>query len=220
MTVDVVHPLEEIDVQHRARQRRPGTFDPGPFPLERLVEDALGGQSGERVGSGELPQTPLEFEHAGAGAHPRQKLALVDRLGQEVVRSGLQTPDHLRRRRLHREKQDVDVARQVHLANPAAQRQPVHVRHFPIGDQEIGAVRLDRRRAPPGRHLPHWYGSRRVPAISTRYAAWPGRHRPEARSPDTNSWNPRSMMLSTQVRQIGGRSPLVNTSLRTVRKAG
>jgi len=127
-----------------------------PFAGEALEEDAAGGQSGEGIAVGQLAELALQLQDPGPGPHPRQELRPMDRLAHELIGAHVQSGDRLVGRALGGEEEDEHVMRQVQPAHPAAQLQAVHVRHVPVGDEEVRAFRLHGLQGlAPVAHLAH-----------------------------------------------------------------
>ncbi len=114
-----------------------------PFLFQGFVERPLCEQSRQEVGVGHQAQLPLQFEHARARLQASQQFAFGDRLGKEVVGAAFQSGDHLGRPGFGGEKDGVNVVRQRGVTNLPAQFQTVDARHFPVGDEEVGTVRVD-----------------------------------------------------------------------------
>ena len=117
-----------------------------PFLREDLEEGVPRHQPGERVGADQLAEAPLEVEHAGGGAKPREQFALQDRFAEEVVGADVEGLDQVPRFHFRRKEEDVDVVRQRQGPHAAAEFQAVDVGHLPVGDDVVGALVFDGRK--------------------------------------------------------------------------
>ena len=125
------------------------------------------GQLRQHVGVGQLFESGVELGHLGvdavqldlpleqlllerddplAGVQPGQKLADMIRLGQVVVGSGFQSGNDLLFLAVGREQNKIHISHHAKLlerTDRAAQLQPVHLGHHPVGDDHARAGPLD-----------------------------------------------------------------------------
>jgi hypothetical protein len=85
----------------------------------------------------------LQLHHARTRSNPREQLVAIHRLLQKVVGPRLEPLQHVGRFRPHRDEDRVEVVPKILAANPAAQFQPIQIRHFPVGHQEPRVLGFD-----------------------------------------------------------------------------
>ncbi len=118
-----------------------------PLQVSARLGTARFGQLGEREDS-HIPAFQGEQSHARANANAQ--FGRMERLRDEVVGPRAQALDDVVGPVARGNENNVHVAREVPFSNSAAQFEPVHLRHFPVGnDQAKDARAQDFERFPP-----------------------------------------------------------------------
>ena len=143
VAVQIVDPLEEVDVEHHARQRRVIALRPPPFATQVVEQGAAVRQSGDRVGVGDRAQAVLELGEPRTGPQPGRQLVAIDGLLEKVVGACFQAAEHVGRVATGGEKDGVDVVAEIQAADPPHEIRAVQLRNVPIRHQDRRPLRLD-----------------------------------------------------------------------------
>ena len=84
-----------------------------------------------------LLQAGFELNDPFAGLEPHEEFVLVERLGEEIVRSGADPLDDVLLGGLAGQDDDVHVRRHRRGPDPAHQIDSAHARHLPVGDEDL-----------------------------------------------------------------------------------